>query len=337
MSKMGSHCSFEHLKHNLWAKEGRGVKLAVWLLTIKSRESTSSRHPIWECDTTLESSRRELKLWCWEIWASKVPGLQPRTVSGLQLRSPWKNNQLDVISVVSCRIYYKGEGGGCPQVRAVVNLVCPCCPWLVLAPKVFQLCTNHFVWVVCRPVWVSEACQLFLVPSRSSNTPLYPSKCCELGSGSKFQLLPHCRILGPSSGSTRNLGARHPLQVTLCTFFLNLKPHPPFGIMPFEYKFQLWTITQNGAKQETFPTTNVHCGIITTYKLHLQFTSSDSNDENLKAKETYGGERKKNEMLTLENETRRWIVMAKFPKSNNASGATLVMERNVFENLRGNE
>ncbi len=27
---------------------------------------------------------------------------------------------------------------------------------------------------------MSEACQLFLVPSRSSNTPLYPSKCCEL-------------------------------------------------------------------------------------------------------------------------------------------------------------
>jgi hypothetical protein len=29
---------------------------------------------------------------------------------------------------------------------------------------------------------VSEACQLFLVPSWSSNTPFYPSKCCELGS-----------------------------------------------------------------------------------------------------------------------------------------------------------
>ncbi len=39
--------------------------------------------------------------------------------------------------------------------------------------------------------------------------PLYPSKCCELGSGSKFQLLPHCCKLGPSSGSTRNLGTRH--------------------------------------------------------------------------------------------------------------------------------
>jgi hypothetical protein len=58
--------------------------------------------------------------------------------------------------------------------------MCPCCPWLVLAPKVLQLCTNHFVWVLCRPVWVSEACQLFRVPSRNSNTPFYPSKCCEL-------------------------------------------------------------------------------------------------------------------------------------------------------------
>jgi len=64
----------------------------------------------------------------------------------------------------------------------VVSLVCPCCPWLVLAPKVFQLCTNHFVWVVCKLVWMSKACQLFLVPSRRSNTLLNPSKCCELGS-----------------------------------------------------------------------------------------------------------------------------------------------------------
>ncbi len=36
------------------------------------------------------------------------------------------------------------------------------------------------MWVVCKPMWVSEACQLFLVPSQSSNTLFYPSKCCEL-------------------------------------------------------------------------------------------------------------------------------------------------------------
>jgi hypothetical protein len=40
MSKMGSHCSFGHLKHKLWPKEGPGVKLPIWLLTRKSWEST---------------------------------------------------------------------------------------------------------------------------------------------------------------------------------------------------------------------------------------------------------------------------------------------------------
>jgi len=59
---------------------------------------------------------------------------------------------LDVGLVERSRVYYKGEGGGFPQVQTVVSLVCPCCPWFVLAPKVFQLCTNHFVRVVCRPV-----------------------------------------------------------------------------------------------------------------------------------------------------------------------------------------
>jgi hypothetical protein len=94
---------------------------------------------------------------------------------------PGEKSHLDVGSVASHILYYKGEGGGFPQVQDVVNLVCPCCSWFVLASKVLQLCTNHFVWVVCRPVRVNEACQLFLVPSQSSNRPLYPSKCYELG------------------------------------------------------------------------------------------------------------------------------------------------------------
>jgi hypothetical protein len=83
---------------------------------------------------------------------SKVVGVLFGAISGLPIGSPGKNSHLDVASVESCRVYYKGEGGGFPQVRAVVSLVCPCCPWLVIAPRVFQLCTNHFVWVMCRPV-----------------------------------------------------------------------------------------------------------------------------------------------------------------------------------------
>jgi hypothetical protein len=125
-----------------------------------------------------------------KLWGSKVAGVPFGAISGLPLRSPGKNSHLDVASVESCRVYYKGEGGGFPQVQVVMSLVYPCCPWLVLAPRVLQLCTNHFVWVVCRPVWVTKACQLFLVPSRSSNTPLYPSKCCELGSVLRLLLVP---------------------------------------------------------------------------------------------------------------------------------------------------
>jgi len=128
-----------------------------------------------------------------KLWGSKVAGVLAGGISGLPLRSPGKNSHLDVASMESCRVYYKGEGGGFPQVRAMVSLVCLCCPRFVLAPRVLQLCTNHFVWVMCRLVWMSEACQLFLIPSRSSNTPLYPSKCCELGSVLRL-LLSLCSI-----------------------------------------------------------------------------------------------------------------------------------------------
>jgi len=121
---------------------------------------------------------------------------------------PGEKSHLDVSSVASHKVYYKGEGGGFPQVQAVVSLVCLRCPWLLLAPKVLQLCIKHFVWVVCKPVWVSEACQLFLVPSRSSNTPLYPSKCCELRNVPwflpfpRFSIWTHIWVL-------RGIGVRH--------------------------------------------------------------------------------------------------------------------------------
>jgi hypothetical protein len=61
-------------------------------------------------------------------------------------------NHLDVGPMERCRVYYKGEDGSFPQVQVMMSLVCPCYPWLVLTPKVFQLRTNQLVWVLCRPV-----------------------------------------------------------------------------------------------------------------------------------------------------------------------------------------
>jgi hypothetical protein len=117
-------------------------------------------------------------------------GVPTWAILELPLGSPGTKSHLDVGPMKRCKVYYKGEGGSFSQVQAVVSLVCLCCSWLVLAQKVLQLHTNHLVWVLCRPMWVNEVCQLFLVPSQRSNTPLYPSKCYELGSVPQLLLLP---------------------------------------------------------------------------------------------------------------------------------------------------
>jgi hypothetical protein len=72
-----------------------------------------------------------------ELWASKVPGVSTRTVSGLLIGSPGNKSHLDAGAIDQRREYYMGEGGVFPRARAVVNQVSPCCPWLVPTPRVF--------------------------------------------------------------------------------------------------------------------------------------------------------------------------------------------------------
>jgi hypothetical protein len=72
-----------------------------------------------------------------KLWRPKVAGVPTLAISGLPLGSPETKNHLDVSPMGNCRVYYKGERGGFPQVWAVVNLVSSSCPWLVLTPKVF--------------------------------------------------------------------------------------------------------------------------------------------------------------------------------------------------------
>jgi hypothetical protein len=71
VSKMASHEPFGHMQHKLWSKERSGVKLAVWLLTIKSQESTRSGCVQVKCDTPSESSWRELQV-CFTSSQSEV-------------------------------------------------------------------------------------------------------------------------------------------------------------------------------------------------------------------------------------------------------------------------
>jgi len=66
------------------------------------------------------------------LWGSKVAGVSFGTISGLSFGSPGKNSHLDVASVESCKVYYKGgrwwlppspgRGESCVSVLPVVGL-----------------------------------------------------------------------------------------------------------------------------------------------------------------------------------------------------------------------
>jgi hypothetical protein len=100
------------------------------------------------CDILLESCRQRLQL-CFRLH--------------LDQRSVHKITYLGVGSLARHKIYYKGEGGGFPQVRAVASLMSPSCLWFILTPKVFQLCINQLViWFYAGPC---ELLMFVILPS----------------------------------------------------------------------------------------------------------------------------------------------------------------------------
>jgi hypothetical protein len=72
-----------------------------------------------------------------ELWPRKVAGIQTGAVSGL-LGSLRTTSHSDVGAAERRKEYYMGEGGGFPQVRAMVTQVSLCYPWLVPTPRVIQ-------------------------------------------------------------------------------------------------------------------------------------------------------------------------------------------------------
>jgi hypothetical protein len=132
---MGWHFSFRHLKHKLWPKEEpQKVGNRPDLLGYRWRAIYR-----WKA---LDESYNFLHITFWLKVCSQnygVPKLREAQLGRFrdsQVKILGKKNHLDVGYVASHRRYYKGEGGGFLKVRAMVSLVCPCCLWLVLAPRV---------------------------------------------------------------------------------------------------------------------------------------------------------------------------------------------------------
>jgi hypothetical protein len=157
MSKLASHWPFGHLQPKLWAKEGPGVKLTVWLPTTKSRESTSSQRLQRKCDMALNNSRGELQLWFKprpnlslgrEVMNAQSPGSPNRDNFGTP---PWESREKEPFGCsLSAKLQRILKGGGwwLPPSPSRGESCGPKCSWLVPTPKGVPECELTPVWLV---------------------------------------------------------------------------------------------------------------------------------------------------------------------------------------------
>ncbi len=76
-----------------------------------------------------------------KLWGPKVVGVLTLGILGLPFESLGIKCHLDADLVKRHKVYYKGEGGVFPQVRAVMNLVSPSLP--VALPSTKSAQTMH--------------------------------------------------------------------------------------------------------------------------------------------------------------------------------------------------
>jgi hypothetical protein len=169
---MGSHDPFGHFKHKLWPKEGLGVKLTNW--QIDSQPLKVDNHPDFltcKWHSTYQwknldegynfvSDLISIRGLHTKSWAPKVVGVPAMGISGLPLGIPETKWHLGAGPVARHRVHYKGEGGGFPQVRAMMSLVNLCLFMARPCTKVLQLHSNQLVvWFVQVGVSDWSACQ----------------------------------------------------------------------------------------------------------------------------------------------------------------------------------
>ncbi len=145
---MGSHDPFGHLKHKLWPKERSGIKLAVWLPTIKSWESPWFPCVQMTCDIPLKSSRQGLQL-CFRPHLNRRSThkvMRTQTYESLifgNFGTPiWESWDKNVIwmwaSWRGIKYIIRGKVVASPKYGPWWVLWIQVCPWFILAPKVFQ-------------------------------------------------------------------------------------------------------------------------------------------------------------------------------------------------------
>jgi hypothetical protein len=146
MSRMGSHISFEYLKHKLWSKENMEVKVSIWLLITKSQESPWFTYVKVTCHILLKSSQQRIQL-CFRPhlnWRPKknVMGLQSHKSPNFKKLGILGQNEIWVQALwLGIKNTMRGEGGGFLQVGVMMSLVSLCMPVIHLCTK--SVSTTH--------------------------------------------------------------------------------------------------------------------------------------------------------------------------------------------------
>jgi hypothetical protein len=165
MSKIDFYEPFGHLQHKLCQKERPGVKLVIWLPTLKvgnrpnpsaCRASATHHWKALDKGYNFASYLIVIRGLHKKLCAFKVAGVLVVRISRLPFGSPRTKSHLDMAPVESCRVYNMGEGGCFPRVQAVMSLVNPespvACPSTKGAPE--SELTNLLVgWM---HIWVSN-------------------------------------------------------------------------------------------------------------------------------------------------------------------------------------
>ncbi len=99
-----------------------------------------------------------------KLWAPKVTEIPTLGIWRFSLGSPGTKWHLGAGPVAKHRVYYKGEGGGFPQVQAMVNLVNLCLPVVCLCTKMLHYALTNLLFGLCRFFWVTESLVNFPSP-----------------------------------------------------------------------------------------------------------------------------------------------------------------------------
>jgi hypothetical protein len=141
-----------------------------------------------------------------KLWGLKVTRAPTFGISGLPFGSPEQNVIWMWASWRGTKYTIRGKVMASPKSGPWWILWIRVCPWLVLTPKELQPCINYLVFGFVR-VHVSSWClSFFLVPSRSSSTPLYPQSVVNQGACPNSMLF-HCFQFRLTFESIKELGS----------------------------------------------------------------------------------------------------------------------------------